>query len=74
MTLQKATNFLETLKTERTKKYEIKIYEKFLHILTEMKIRQLYPIEYTSQLDKGTMSIVIVNYNGIVITQIKRIK
>ena len=48
MTLQKATNFLETLKTERTKKYEIKIYEKFLHILTEMKIRQLYPIENTS--------------------------
>lgn len=40
MTLQEAYNFLESLKTETTKKYEIKIYEKFLHILTELKNRE----------------------------------
>ena len=40
MTLQEAANALESLKTETTKKYEIKVYEKFLHILAEMKIRQ----------------------------------
>lgn len=45
MTLQEAANLLESLKTETTKKYEIKVYEKFLHIITEMKIRQLSPDE-----------------------------
>lgn len=40
MTLQEAYNFLESLKTATTKKYEIKIYEKFLHILTELKNRE----------------------------------
>ncbi len=39
MTLQEAYTFIESLKTETTKKYEIKVYEKFLHILSEMKIR-----------------------------------
>jgi len=39
MTLQAAYNFIENLKTETTKKSEIKVYEKFLHILTELKIR-----------------------------------
>lgn len=39
MTLQEAYNFFESLKTETTKKSEIKIHEKFLHILTELKIR-----------------------------------
>ena len=40
MTLQEAYNFFESLKTETTKKYEIKVYEKFLHILSELKIRE----------------------------------
>jgi hypothetical protein len=40
MTIQQAYNFLESLKTETTKKYEIKVYEKFLHILTGLKIRE----------------------------------
>ena len=39
MTLQEAHNFFESLKTETTKKSEIKVYEKFLHILSELKIR-----------------------------------
>ena len=39
MTLKEAYNFFESLKTETTKKYEIKVYEKFLHILTELKNR-----------------------------------
>ena len=39
MTLQAAYNFFESLKTETTNKYEIKVYEKFLHILSELKIR-----------------------------------
>ena len=39
MTLDDAYNFFESLKTETTKKSEIKIYEKFLHILTELKTR-----------------------------------
>ncbi len=34
MTLQEAHNFFESLKTETTKKYEIKVFEKFLHMLT----------------------------------------
>ena len=41
MTLQEAYNFFESLKTETTKKSEIKVYEKFLHILSELKIRAL---------------------------------
>lgn len=39
MTLQEAYNFFENLKTETSKKYEIKIYEKFIHILSGMKNR-----------------------------------
>lgn len=39
MTIQEAYNFFESLKTETTKKSEIKVYEKFLHILTELKTR-----------------------------------
>ena len=41
MTLQEAYNFFESLKTETTKKSQIKVYEKFLHILSELKIRAL---------------------------------
>ena len=40
MTLQEAYNFFEILKTETTKKYEIKVYEKFLHILSKLKFRE----------------------------------
>ncbi len=39
MTLQEAYKVFESLKTETTKKYEIKVYEKFLHILNELKNR-----------------------------------
>jgi hypothetical protein len=41
MTLQEAYNFFESLKTETTKKSEIKVYEKFLHILSKLKLRAL---------------------------------
>jgi len=39
MTLEETENFFESLKTETTKASEIKVYENFLHILTEIKIR-----------------------------------
>ena len=39
MTVQEAYTFFESLRTETTKKYEIRVYEKFLHILSELKIR-----------------------------------
>ena len=48
MTLQEAYNFFESLKTETTKKYEIKVYEKFLHILTELKNREFSKDEIQS--------------------------
>jgi len=41
MTLKNAINFFESLKTEATKKSEIMVYEKFLHILSELKLRVL---------------------------------
>jgi len=40
MTLQEAYSLFESLKKETTKKSEIKIYEKFLHILSELKNRE----------------------------------
>ena len=40
MTLQEACNFFESSKTETTKKSEIKVYEKFLHILIELQNRE----------------------------------
>lgn len=40
MTLQTAYNLFESLITETTKKYEIRVYEKFLHILSELKARE----------------------------------
>ena len=40
MTLQEASNFFKSLKTETSKKSEIKVYDKFLHILTELKHRE----------------------------------
>jgi len=48
MTIQEAYNFFESLRTETTKKYEIKVYKKFLHILTELKIRELSKDEIQS--------------------------
>ncbi len=48
MTLQEAYNFFESLKIETTKKSEIKIYEKFLHILSELKIREFSEDEIQS--------------------------
>ncbi len=39
MTIQEAYNFFESLKTETTKKHEIKVYENFLHMLTGLKTR-----------------------------------
>jgi len=39
MTLQEAANFFESLKTETTHKSEIKVYEKFVYILSELKVR-----------------------------------
>ena len=48
MTLQEAYNFFESLKTETTKKYEIKVYEKFLHVLTELKNREFLKDEIHS--------------------------
>lgn len=41
MTLDDACNFFESLHTETTKKNEIKIYKKFLDILTKLKSREL---------------------------------
>ena len=40
MTLQAAYDFFESLKIKTTKKSEIKVYEKFLHILSELKSRE----------------------------------
>ena len=48
MTLQKAYNFFKSLKTETTKNSEIKVYEKFLHILSELKIREFSKDEIQS--------------------------
>ncbi len=48
MTLQEAYNFFEKLKTETTKKQEIKVYEKFLHMLTGLKTRSFTKDEIQS--------------------------
>tara|TARA_R110002126_G_C10451250_1_gene499615 strand:+ start:837 stop:1289 length:453 start_codon:yes stop_codon:yes gene_type:complete len=48
MTLKEANNFFESLKTETTKKSEIKVYEKFLHILTGLKTRTFSEDEHQS--------------------------
>lgn len=39
MTIQEAYNYFESLKTQTTNKHEIKVYEKFLQILTGLKTR-----------------------------------
>ncbi len=48
MTLQGAYTFIESLKTETTKKSEIKVYEKFLYILNELKNREFSKEEIQS--------------------------
>ena len=48
MTLKNALNFFESLKTETTKKSEIKIYEKFIYTLTELKNREFSKNEIQS--------------------------
>lgn len=48
MKLQEAYNFFESLRTETTKKHEIRVYEKFLHILSELKTREFTKDELRS--------------------------
>lgn len=48
MTLQEAYDFFEGLKSETTKKSDIKIYVKFLHILSELKSREFSSEEIQS--------------------------
>lgn len=48
MTLQEAYNFFESLEIETTKKSEIRVYEKFLHTLTELKNRDFSKDEIQS--------------------------
>ncbi len=48
MKLQEAYNFFESLKNETSKKYEIKVYEKFLHVLNELKNRTFSKVEIQS--------------------------
>ena len=48
MTLQEAYKFIESLITESTKKSEIKVYEKFFHVLSELKIREFSKDEIQS--------------------------
>ena len=48
MTFQEAFNFFENLKKETTKKSEIKVYEKFLHILNGLKSREFSEDEIQS--------------------------
>jgi hypothetical protein len=48
MKLQGAFDFFESIKTETTNKSEIKIYEKFLDILTKLKSREFSTDEIQS--------------------------
>lgn len=48
MTLQEAYNFFESLKIESTKKSETRVYEKFLHVLSELKNRDFSKDEIQS--------------------------
>ena len=48
MTLQEGYNIFESLKTKTTKKSEIKVYEKFLHVLNELKVREFSKDEIQS--------------------------
>ncbi|MGL1888722.1 MAG: hypothetical protein OCD76_19570 [Reichenbachiella sp.] len=48
MTLQEAYNTFESLNAETKKKHEVKIYEKFLHILSQLKTRAFSQVETQS--------------------------
>jgi len=48
MSLQEAINFFKSLKTETTNKSEIKVYEKFIHILSELHTREFAEEEIQS--------------------------
>jgi len=48
MTLQETITIFENLKTETTKKSELKIYEKFVYILTELQNREFSKDEIQS--------------------------
>ncbi len=48
MILQEAYNFFESLTTETTKKSEIKVYEKFIYVLSELKTRKFTKDEMES--------------------------
>jgi len=48
MTLQEAYNFFESLTTETTKKSELKVYEKFVYTLSELKTRKFTKDEIQS--------------------------
>jgi len=48
MSLQEAINFFKSLKTETTNKSEIKVYEKFIHILSELHTREFAKEEIQS--------------------------
>jgi hypothetical protein len=48
MTLQETITIFENLKTETTKKSEIKVYEKFVYILTELQNREFSKDEIQS--------------------------
>ncbi len=48
MTLQEVNHLLERLVSETTKKSEIKVYEKFLHVLNELRTREFSEDEIQS--------------------------
>lgn len=48
MTLQEAYNFFESLTTGTTKKSEIKVYAKFVYVLSELKTREFTKDEIQS--------------------------
>jgi hypothetical protein len=59
MTINKAYDFFKSFATETIKKSEIKVYEKFLHILTELKNREFSKDEIQSietELDKFNLA------------------
>ena len=48
MTIKEALDFFKSLENEASKKQEIKIYTKFIHILKELKSRQFSADELES--------------------------
>lgn len=48
MTLQEAYNFFESLKNETTNRDETRIYVRFLHILSKLKVREFSKVEIQS--------------------------